>query len=118
MHVCVYITTTYIRSRMWLFPGVLGDYDQVTRTELEARRNEELDIPKWDANDDDPEFSMTQFLKRYDVSVFDENSTYVYVYAYLVRFIHCFLYLFILIKTVVVCVCVFFFIFQLNVYSN
>mmetsp|Transcript_19770 Transcript_19770/g.25787 ORF Transcript_19770/g.25787 Transcript_19770/m.25787 type:complete len:166 (-) Transcript_19770:2083-2580(-) len=54
-----------IRSRLWLFPGVLGTTpERVKRSELEASRREEISKPSWEEFQDNPEFGMTHFLQR------------------------------------------------------
>mmetsp|Transcript_5442 Transcript_5442/g.7074 ORF Transcript_5442/g.7074 Transcript_5442/m.7074 type:complete len:797 (-) Transcript_5442:209-2599(-) len=56
-----------IRSRMWLFPGVLGVPKIVKRSIMEAKRKLEVQRPQWD--DEDAKkgkltFNMTHFLQR------------------------------------------------------
>jgi hypothetical protein len=56
-----------IRSRMWLFPGVLGPLKKVKRSILDAQRAVEVTKPQWDDEDEKKgklTFNMTHFLKR------------------------------------------------------
>jgi hypothetical protein len=73
-----------IRSRLWLFPGVVSRMKRVKRSELIAKRRAEVLEPPWEVDDDkkgtqvtapeaafrqrDP-FDMKHFLKRSKICV-------------------------------------------------